>query len=110
MCVLKENDLFIIGGLTNYKDKYCLSIDSIDKFTFKRKEWKMVAKMSVPRHGHDVVVLQDSIYILGGVCNQRSCCLSSIECLNVVGDSYIWMDNVAPLPKPLSGLVVVEIP
>lgn len=110
MCVTKENDLFIIGGLTHHKDKYFLSLDSIDKYSFKRREWKMVAKMSIPRHGHDVVVLQDSIYILGGVCNQRSTCLSSIECLNIVGESYIWIDNVASLPSPLSGLVVVEVP
>lgn len=109
MCVVKEKDLFIVGGLT-YKDKNFLSLDSIDKFNFKRKEWTMVAKMSVPRHGHDVLTLQDSIYILGGVCNQRRSSLSSIECLNVVGERYIWIENVASLPRPLSGLVVVEIP
>lgn len=110
MCVTRDNNLFIIGGLTCIKERFYMSLDSIDKFNFKSKEWNVVAKMNTPRHGHDVVVLQNSIYILGGVCNQRSCSLDSIECLNIIGDSYIWIDNVAPLPSPLSGLVVVEVP
>lgn len=109
MCVTKNKDLLIIGGLTHFKDKF-VSLDTIDKFNFKRIEWKPFTKMNTPRHGHDVAVVQDSIFIFGGVCNQRNCSLSSIECLSIFGESCTWIDNVVSLPSPLSGLVVVEIP
>ncbi|MEM9412515.1 MAG: hypothetical protein AAGA30_15480, partial [Planctomycetota bacterium] len=68
--VSHKNDLYRLGGFTaknKQGEKHDLhSSDEFSKFDFELKKWKQLQPMPVARSSFDAVVVEDTLYVIGG--------------------------------------------
>ena len=70
--------VFAIGGMSKrFNDKSTLK--SVEKYNSDKNKWTYVSDMNIERKGHSACVLQNKIYVVGGV-SSRGCVVKEIEC------------------------------
>ncbi len=65
-CVIYESKMFIIGG--SVPDKTTISPSTkVDMFNFKKRKSYKMADMNEPRSGHQAILIDDRIFVFGGI-------------------------------------------
>lgn len=105
-----DDSLYLIGGAGRIsdKDKTTTSVEAIDVWCNKDKEWRLLTEMAIPRHGHAVAYIGTQILMIGGVTTVYMRALSNVECYCV--ERCTWVRGVAGLPTTLSGHGAVTLP
>ncbi|KAK3103013.1 hypothetical protein FSP39_015766 [Pinctada imbricata] len=91
--------LYLCGGATRTftrMESTLSSVGVLDVYDQERDVWIPIAQMSTPRHNAGCTVVDDKIYIIGGVSTVRNQILQSVECFDVIND--VWMEGISELP------------
>nr|XP_031840704.1 uncharacterized protein LOC116430545 [Nomia melanderi] len=99
--------LYVIGGAST-NEIAAHSIDSVDVWDADESDWRELAKMSIPRHGHTAGSIGEQLLIIGGVTTTFMKTLNSVECYCC--DIRKWMKGVSALPQSISGHGTVTLP
>ena len=78
--------VFAIGGKpTNCRDQSTLK--SVEIYNSEEDKWSYVSDMNIERRGHSACVLQNKIYVVGGV-NTNDFAVKEIECYDIATNKW----------------------
>ena len=101
-----NEELYVIGG----HDEYLNAVRTVLKYNPVCNEWKKLASMETGRRGHCAVVLEDLIYVIGGV--DGGTCLKSVESFDPSTNQWKKVPDLAnarrdPAAATVCGKIVV---
>ncbi|KAH8040804.1 hypothetical protein HPB51_012974 [Rhipicephalus microplus] len=93
-CVFLNNEIYVIGGFDNRDATYGLRMSTSFCFRYHTQtgEWNVVAPLRHARGYHNVAVLNNAIYAVGGV-DANDLLLSSVERYDREEDTWIVLEK-----------------
>ncbi|XP_049521145.1 titin isoform X4 [Dermacentor silvarum] len=93
-CVFLNNEIYVIGGFDNRDATYGLRMSTSFCFRYHTQtgEWNVVAPLRHARGYHNVAVLNNAIYAVGGV-DANDLLLSSVERYDREEDTWVVLEK-----------------
>ncbi|KAH6935993.1 hypothetical protein HPB50_012201 [Hyalomma asiaticum] len=93
-CVFLNNEIYVIGGFDNRDATYGLRMSTSFCFRYHSQtgEWNVVAPLRHARGYHNVAVLNNAIYAVGGV-DANDLLLSSVERYDREEDAWVVLEK-----------------
>jgi len=95
----RGHHVFISGGLNEILEP----VTNITRYNVRKKRWKTLCDMPMSRYSHASVIVNDTLFVIGGY-DADNVCLSSIDCLRLKRwdelpseSAYTWYAGI-PMP------------